>query len=144
MRAEPATRTVPVIMLSARAGEESRVEGLTAGADDYLVKPFSARELLARVEANLRLARLRQEGFGAQKAPLVESAAGAWQAWAEGVRERVARSKQPLRDPADEHEGERLLARFTTAAEFPLTRRPSDGRNAGRTARRHLQTNGRA
>ncbi len=51
LRADPRTATVPVIMLSARAGEESRVEGMEAGADDYLVKPFSARELSARVAA---------------------------------------------------------------------------------------------
>ena len=44
-------------MLSARAGEEARVEGLDAGADDYLTKPFSARELVARVNANLEMAR---------------------------------------------------------------------------------------
>jgi PAS domain S-box-containing protein len=55
------TQAVPVILLSARAGEESRVEGLQAGADDYLVKPFTARELLARVGAHLRLARVRTE-----------------------------------------------------------------------------------
>ena len=55
------TRAMPVILLSARAGEEARVEGLEAGADDYLVKPFSARELLARVRAHLALARLRRE-----------------------------------------------------------------------------------
>src|SRR5262249_28651615 len=47
--------------LSARAGEESRVEGLEAGADDYLVKPFSAKELLARVGAHLEMARMRRE-----------------------------------------------------------------------------------
>ena len=50
---------MPVILLSARAGEEARIEGLEAGADDYLVKPFSARELLARVASQLELARLR-------------------------------------------------------------------------------------
>jgi signal transduction histidine kinase len=49
LRADPETQSLPVILLSARAGEESRVEGLGTGADDYLVKPFSARELLARV-----------------------------------------------------------------------------------------------
>eukprot|EP00913_Durusdinium_trenchii_P008905 g8371.t1 len=56
---------IPVIMLSARAGEESRVEGMTAGADDYLVKPFSARELLARVGAHLQMARQRKEAMEA-------------------------------------------------------------------------------
>jgi signal transduction histidine kinase len=61
IRADPGLRTVPVVLLSARAGEESRVEGLEAGADDYLVKPFSARELLARVTTNLELARFREE-----------------------------------------------------------------------------------
>lgn len=61
IREDEALRDVPVIMLSARAGEEARVEGLDAGADDYLIKPFSARELLARVSANLELARLRTE-----------------------------------------------------------------------------------
>ena len=55
------TRDIPIILLSARAGEEARVEGLAAGADDYLIKPFSARELLARVEASLKLAQLRRE-----------------------------------------------------------------------------------
>jgi PAS domain S-box-containing protein len=60
-REDPQTKTVPVLLLSARAGEESRVEGLAAGADDYLVKPFSARELLARVSAHLEMARLRRE-----------------------------------------------------------------------------------
>ncbi|WP_199296097.1 ATP-binding protein [Trichocoleus sp. FACHB-591] len=61
LRSDPQTQDIPIILLSARAGEESRVEGLEAGADDYLIKPFSARELLARVEATLKLARLRQE-----------------------------------------------------------------------------------
>ena len=59
LRADPALRGVPVIMLSARAGEEARVEGMQAGADDYLVKPFGARELLARVDARLELGRLQ-------------------------------------------------------------------------------------
>ncbi|WP_437508045.1 ATP-binding response regulator [Sorangium sp. So ce1099] len=59
LRGDERTRSVPVIMLSARAGEESRVEGLEAGADDYLAKPFSARELVARVATHLQIARLR-------------------------------------------------------------------------------------
>lgn len=61
LRSNPATQDIPIVLLSARAGEESRIEGLAAGADDYLIKPFSARELLARVEASLNLGRLRQE-----------------------------------------------------------------------------------
>ncbi|HZG41166.1 MAG TPA: PAS domain S-box protein, partial [Nodosilinea sp.] len=65
LRADPQTKELPIILLSARAGEESRIEGLEAGADDYLIKPFSARELLARVEAALKLARLRQEAKAA-------------------------------------------------------------------------------
>ena len=62
IRADLRSRTLPVIMLSARAGEEARVEGLSAGADDYLMKPFSARELLVRVQSQLALAQLRREG----------------------------------------------------------------------------------
>ncbi|CAN5756505.1 hypothetical protein BH23GEM11_BH23GEM11_06610 [soil metagenome] len=61
LRADPATRSLPVILLSARAGEESRAEGMEVGADDYLVKPFNARELLARVGAQLQLARVRRD-----------------------------------------------------------------------------------
>ena len=61
LRDDPGTAELPVILLSARAGEESRIEGMQAGADEYLVKPFSQRELLACVEAQLRLARLRRE-----------------------------------------------------------------------------------
>jgi signal transduction histidine kinase/BarA-like signal transduction histidine kinase len=61
LRADERTRTLPVVLLSARAGEEARVEGLGAGADDYLVKPFGARELLAVVGAQIEMARMRRE-----------------------------------------------------------------------------------
>jgi signal transduction histidine kinase len=61
LRGDEQTRTIPVILLSARAGEESRVEGIEAGADDYLIKPFSARELLARVSGRLEIARLQRD-----------------------------------------------------------------------------------
>ncbi|MFZ0301665.1 MAG: ATP-binding protein [Terracidiphilus sp.] len=61
LRASDQTAAIPVILLSARAGEESRVEGINAGADDYLIKPFSARELAARVENHIALSRLRRE-----------------------------------------------------------------------------------
>jgi len=60
LRADPSLASTPVVMLSARAGEEASVEGLEAGADDYLVKPFSSRELLARVSTHLQLHRSRE------------------------------------------------------------------------------------
>ncbi|MGY6270896.1 response regulator [Achromobacter denitrificans] len=68
LRGDERTRSVPVILLSARAGEEARVEGMLAGADDYLIKPFAARELQARVDAHLRLALLRREAHAALRA----------------------------------------------------------------------------
>ncbi len=58
IRANTASEKLPVMLLSARAGEEASSEGLRAGADDYVIKPFSARELLARVESRLAQARL--------------------------------------------------------------------------------------
>ncbi len=65
IREDAELRDLPVIMLSARAGEEVRAEGLDAGADDYLTKPFAARELIARVDATLAMARLRRESAAA-------------------------------------------------------------------------------
>ena len=61
IRADESLRDLPIIALSARAGEEASVEGLSAGADDYLVKPFSAREMMARVDGALAMARVRRE-----------------------------------------------------------------------------------
>ncbi|MGA7538953.1 MAG: ATP-binding protein [Steroidobacteraceae bacterium] len=61
VRDEEGLRDIPVILLSARAGEEARLEGLDAGADDYLMKPFAARELRARVGSLLELTRMRRE-----------------------------------------------------------------------------------
>jgi PAS domain S-box-containing protein len=68
LRSDPQTQEIPIILLSARAGEEARIEGLEAGANDYLTKPFSARELLVRVEANLKLAQLRREAMQKEQA----------------------------------------------------------------------------
>jgi signal transduction histidine kinase/DNA-binding response OmpR family regulator len=73
IRADSDLSNIPVILLSARAGEEARIEGLDAGADDYLTKPFSARELIARVAANLSMTRMRGkllEEVWAEKAKL--------------------------------------------------------------------------
>ncbi|GAA4562328.1 hypothetical protein GCM10023176_03290 [Micromonospora coerulea] len=59
LRANPVTRYVPIVLLSARAGSAEAVAGLSVGADDYLTKPFSSQELIARVRANVELGQLR-------------------------------------------------------------------------------------
>ncbi len=68
LRTDPETREIPIVLLSARAGEEARIEGIEAGADDYVVKPFSARELIARIGAHLELARLRRQAAERERA----------------------------------------------------------------------------
>ncbi|MEU0542086.1 SpoIIE family protein phosphatase [Nocardia sp. NPDC005978] len=72
LRAESRTAAVPVLLLSARAGQEAAIEGLEVGADDYLVKPFAAAELLARVRAIVDLNRLRNH-HARWRAALVDS-----------------------------------------------------------------------
>jgi len=68
IRGNERTRDLPVVFLSARAGEEARIEGIDAGVDDYLVKPFSARELHARIGTTLMMARARREYLQATRA----------------------------------------------------------------------------
>jgi PAS domain S-box-containing protein len=85
LRADPATAGIPVIFLSARAGEASAIEGLDAGADDYLVKPFSSAELLARVRSNLDLARVRNHESAWRKALLNSMQDGFFVATAAGT-----------------------------------------------------------
>jgi len=83
VRENPSTCLIPVVMLSARAGDEARIGGIDAGADDYLTKPFTARELLARVEAQLKMARLRKEAQEHQDAltrELQQARQFAWEA----------------------------------------------------------------
>lgn len=70
LRRDPALKTVPVILLSARAGEEARIDGAEQGADDYLIKPFSARELLARIHAHLMMAGVRRDSEARMAAEL--------------------------------------------------------------------------
>ena len=100
LRAEPLTRTVPVILLSARAGEDAVLAGLDNGADDYLVKPFSARELLARVRAHLGMARVRREREDAMRelaetrASLVSELEGKNHALQDAYRELQAAQSQ--------------------------------------------------
>jgi PAS domain S-box-containing protein len=68
IRRDPALRLMPVILLSARAGEEATAEGLSAGADDYIVKPFSARDLLVRVASKLAVAGIANEARAIEEA----------------------------------------------------------------------------
>ena len=67
LRADARTESIPVVLLSARAGEEAVLEGLETGADDYLVKPFSARELVTRVRTHLGMATVRRGAADAAK-----------------------------------------------------------------------------
>jgi signal transduction histidine kinase/DNA-binding response OmpR family regulator/integral membrane sensor domain MASE1 len=73
IRGDPHTYAIPIVLLSARAGEEARVAGLGAGADDYLGKPFAARELLARVGAHLALQRQRQQSLELERRARAEA-----------------------------------------------------------------------
>ena len=68
LRGDPATRLTPVILLSARAGDEATAEGLGAGANDYIVKPFAARDLLVRVASTLAVAGVAREAQAIQEA----------------------------------------------------------------------------
>jgi CheY-like chemotaxis protein len=61
LRSQENSRSIPIIILSARAGEEATVEGVDAGADDYLIKPFSAKELLARVASHIQIGDMRKK-----------------------------------------------------------------------------------
>jgi len=93
IRGDERTKRIPLILLSARAGEESRVEGLDAGADDYMIKPFSARELLARVNARLEIARLQNE--------LAQSLDGEVRARTEQLEQRTAELSKQAHDIRD-------------------------------------------
>ena len=67
LRADPRTSTVPVILISARAGEDARLAGLETGADDYLVKPFAAREVITRIRTHLDMAKVRRAAADAAR-----------------------------------------------------------------------------
>ncbi|WP_205525723.1 ATP-binding protein [Pyxidicoccus trucidator] len=138
LRADDALRVVPIILLSARAGEEATASGLELGADDYLTKPFSARELLARVQAQLNMAALRRQVT--EQETRAENLARQ-QRWLEVVLDRlpiptllvdpvsgrftfVNRAAQQLSDgrfPADIDAAERgRVSRLTDDADGPL------------------------
>jgi PAS domain S-box-containing protein len=85
LRTDPLRARIPVVLVSTRVGDQSRIEALEAGADDYLVQPFSARELVARVESTIALARLREQGEAAARvseeryrAFIEQSSEGVW------------------------------------------------------------------
>lgn len=84
MRADPALKTVPVIMLSGQADEAARLAALGEGADDVVVKPFSAKDLVARIESNVRLVRLRRAAV-----------------WRQGELVRLRQSQLELRNLLD-------------------------------------------
>lgn len=71
LRGQEVTSDLPIIFLSARAGDEATVEGLESGADDYLVKPFSSKEWRARVRTQLSMLELRSDLLGERKALVV-------------------------------------------------------------------------
>jgi signal transduction histidine kinase len=85
LREDPKTRMVPVVLLSAHAGEEAQIGGFESGADDYLVKPFSSRAMLARVGAHLEIARVRKAILRKERAALVSIEAS------EAQRRRISR-----------------------------------------------------
>ncbi|TFV68014.1 response regulator [Blastococcus sp. CT_GayMR20] len=116
LRADPATRDIPLIMLTARAGQEASVEGLEAGADDYLAKPFRADELIARVRV------------------VLERAAGRRTAAAAEAAEAAARTPTPRPDPAPAVRVASGLSASAPPAGPPSPRRPHEGMAVAGTA----------
>ncbi len=108
-RKDELTRDVPIIMLTARGEENDRVSGLESGVDDYVVKPFSARELLARIRAVMRRARDDEDDGSV--------AVGALRI--DGAAHRVYANEQPLHLGPTEY---RLLHFFMTHADRVYTR----------------------
>ena len=153
-RPTAAPRDIPVILLSARAGEEARIEGLEAGADDYLVKPFSARELLARVEAQLA-ARARDRARSSERAARAGCAARrSMQAPRRHRGAARARARLRARQPALPRAGRRPRRRRQAACSRRCPELAGQGvcelldevyaHAASRTSARSLRPDGRA
>ena len=85
LRAEPVTRTVPIIMMSANAAETDRVVGFEVGADDYVIKPFSMRELVLRVRAVLRRHALEPHSASVVDFGRLRTNTAAHSVWVDGV-----------------------------------------------------------
>jgi signal transduction histidine kinase/DNA-binding response OmpR family regulator len=103
IRADKQLLGVPVILLSARAGEEARVDGLASGADDYLVKPFSARELVARIGALLELTALRRKSEERFRALVSASSDAVYSMNADWTEMRLLQGRDFIADAKDAH-----------------------------------------
>jgi signal transduction histidine kinase/CheY-like chemotaxis protein len=129
LRSDPATRHIPVIMLTARAGQEASVEGLEAGADDYLAKPFRSDELIARVRVALQRAAGRPAAApgnggpvaGATRLPLAATAPGVARAGEPDTARPVPPGPRPGRTSSGTPAEEWRLP--STAAAIPALRR---------------------
>ncbi len=129
LRANPRTHSVPVILLSARAGEEASVEGLQAGANDYLMKPFSARELLARVKSRLEISQMYAQAVNQEREhskqfqKLADENAQLYQQAQEAVRDRdnlLSMVSHDLKNPLTTIKGyTQLLQRMINRADIP-------------------------
>jgi DNA-binding response OmpR family regulator len=95
LRSHERTKSIPIILLSARAGGESAVEGLDAGADDYLVKPFSARDLLARVRTHVEMGKLRR-GWAIELEQRVQERTAQLEQMASGMAHDINNSISPV------------------------------------------------
>jgi signal transduction histidine kinase/serine phosphatase RsbU (regulator of sigma subunit)/DNA-binding response OmpR family regulator len=119
LRADPATSHLPIVLLSARAGDQASVEALAAGADDYLIKPFAAQELVARVRSTTELSRLRGQLIRQLRA-LADAA----------VAIGAAQSTSEVARLAAEH-GQRMVGAGRVVASIPGTRHEVDAGGAG-------------
>jgi signal transduction histidine kinase len=125
LRGNPRTQTIPVMLLSARAGEEATIEGLESGADEYLVKPFSANELIARVNAQLTVSQLRLQTVQAERAHAEEASRLLAEA------ERATRSREETLAIVS-HDLRSPLTSISAAAELLQRSLGTDARDAGR------------
>jgi two-component system phosphate regulon response regulator PhoB/two-component system alkaline phosphatase synthesis response regulator PhoP len=105
LRAEPRTAAVPVVMLTAKAGETDKVLGLELGADDYVTKPFSPRELVARVKAVLRRREAPAPGTPREVAPGLAIDANRFSALVDGARVDLTTTEFRILDVLAEHPG---------------------------------------
>jgi signal transduction histidine kinase/CheY-like chemotaxis protein len=144
LRQDEATATLPIVVLSARAGREAGVEGLELGADDYVVKPFTAAELVARIRTTLQLARLRSVHTRrlsalAETAALIASGRAledAFQAATEQTRALLGGVRAVTVLDADDHRAPLRFAAAPAGASRPGPTEPVEAAIVGRDQRR--------